>query len=269
MLQKNKRVFLLSIVVVSCSFFGAGYYLGGYSDEIVVDFSPFMRIRIENAGASGVNPLNWKMRFPPGTTIDQKKPVSDFDVGDSIWLDFMVNEAIPPYSSVEKNVEFHVQQFYPQLAESLAHLNVSDIDHQLLSEKIDSSPIELTDVSDWVHSMLEYTGHMAQAKTIDQVIEYKRGDCTEFALLAYYRLKLAGYKDVIPVEGYYLGTAQKIDGGSEHAWLLVLDDQQWWVLDPLYKTLQRPSREYLVMNRLEEGVSQPVTRNVTLPIKVI
>lgn len=158
-------------------------------------------------------------------------------------------------------------QQYPEIAEVLLKQQPKP-DYK--AANLSSEKLKIEDIYNWVHLQLEYSGIQSQPLTISQLLKSKVGDCTEFTLLAYYKLLTQGYREVVAVEGFYFPDNQNriVSPSNFHAWLLVKINSEWWVLDPLYKEISKPSSEYIVMNLLNEGQSLPLIKNSNLSVKL-
>lgn len=210
---------------------------------------------LRNQTANSIPSHNWLVRLPALSS------------GNYLWQQ-QANPEFPPYASDENVISISGSQEYPALPKNLIKLlhDPKPIDSPLLT----ASQLSLEELIEWTHVKLEYTGVQKTPLTFSQLESVRKGDCTEFTLLAYQKLISQGVTNVIPVEGFYLPNAlsRKITASNYHAWLLVKHEGEWLVVDPLYKKIAKPSSEYIVMNILEEGVSLPLIKNSNLLVRL-
>ncbi|MFY9179724.1 MAG: transglutaminase domain-containing protein, partial [Venatoribacter sp.] len=168
-----------------------------------------------------------------------------------------------PYSQQRRLITVGGQQAYPQLAEKLnrkfieaASGSGSNANYQgLVIEKNQDGILQLFN---WLEQKIERISYQHKALTLQELQAVWRGDCTEFALMGYYALKNSGFKNVVPVVGFYFpeGSNRIVDQSKYHAWLLVEDNGQWLVVDPLFKKIQQPNAEYIVIDAMQEGQNE-------------
>ena len=228
------------------------------------------RLQISNQGESVVNIENLQLRVPFGTSDVLVEGGGSFLNGHASWFYFPLM-VLPPYSQQVISISISGKQTYPDLPMLLlSQMEADKYSHQILPP-LKNVNKDFQMLIDWVHSELEYKGFQAEALTLPELLQKKVGDCTEFTLLAYHKMKASGFRNIIPVEGYFIPNegSKIVSGSNSHAWLLVEKDNQWWVVDPLYKRITKPNSEYLVLNILEEAKALPRILNSKLPVAFI
>lgn len=168
---------------------------------------------------------------------------------------------LPPYAQQRRLVTVEGQQVYPQVAEDLnkklkRSAGGSNASYQGLV--IENTQAGISQLFDWLEQRIEKVPYQHKALTLQELQAVWRGDCTEFTLMGYYALKSSGFKNVVPVVGFYFpeGSNRIVDQNKYHAWLLVEDNGQWFVVDPLFKKIQKPNAEYIVSDVMQEGQNE-------------
>lgn len=262
-ISKYKSAYILLLAVILLA-----YAVISYTPSIAIPFSYAQRMNVVNSESNSVVQDQWQIRLPIGVeefSGDSIKQMSNY-VGEWINLEPIT---LPPYSKHTKALTITGIQSYPELPEAL----LAKIDDEVFSKSnltsLDNTS-DLESLLDWVHSKLTYSGFNPHPLNLNELLNKGKGDCTEFTVLAYHKLIASGYDNVIPVEGYYLpnNESKMVRAGNGHAWLLVKIGGSWVVVDPLYKRIQLPSSEYIVMNTLVEGRLQKTIRFSKLPISL-
>ncbi len=222
-----------------------------------VSYNFYHKLDLRNPTAFNVVNSDWYIKSPLVNSSSENQ-----------WKSLAM-AAVPPFGQDQYSVHISGTQIYPQFADQLLsnmHVNKADIIEDLMIK----GGRDIGALLDWVHLQLEYTGFQKSPIDIEQLLESKKGDCTEFTLFTYYVLKSKGFLDVVPVEGYHLAnTGSQLVGGSNfHAWLLVKNKGRWLIVDPLYKVIAPPSSEYIVTNIMQEGKALPFIKNTKLSVRL-
>ena len=243
-------VYPLSFILGVCAARFEPYY---YKDS--VKFSYTLPISVSNP-ISNSAVVELKIRPPLGMT---KPKVREFE--------------ITPFSKVVEVFTFHGEQYYPEIfsgwTEGTSTPSLSDIGYSVPG--IERNLAGLNKAIAWVEDQIEYKGFQSEALTLQELHKLRQGDCTEHALLLEALLQETGFRTVKAVDGFYLPeeASRRVSAANAHSWVVVYFEDQWLVVDALYRTIKPISSEYIVMNSLVEGASVPLmTINSEAPIIV-
>jgi|GEM_PF-6026488 len=223
-----------------------------------VAFSLVYRLAIANEDSVVKNIADWQIRLPLGVNSVDEKSVKNTLSADDLAIT-IPGRNISPFATININISFAGNQSYPDLADELYSSLVSDngftssYGGPLYSH--DQNGIQ--SLFSWLDENIAKVPFQKQAFSLAEIDTERRGDCTEFTLYAYYALRASGYNKVIPVVGYMMpeGGSRSVSSANFHAWLLVYMDEKWLVVDPLYKKIEAPSSEYIVMDIMKEGMN--------------
>jgi len=253
-------VALLTLLCIA--FFLGVFFRLQTSSYTQVDYSLIYRISVKNPVNQPVDINDLAVKLPFGASYlysanenlgyDFSKHSEYFEVSSFI---------LPPYANQRQLITIEGQQAYPQAAKALdkkfkQSTKRSDVIYQGLAiEKTQNGILQLFD---WLEQRIEKVPYQHKALTLRELQNVWRGDCTEFTLMGYYALKNSGFENVVPVVGFYFpeGSNRIVDQNKYHAWLLVEDNGQWFVVDPLFKKIQKPSAEYIVSDVMHEGQNE-------------
>src|SRR5690554_2323492 len=227
-----------------------------------VDYSLIYRISVKNPTNQSVSIDDLAVKLPLGASYLHSAAENSNRYLSKYSEYFEVPPfLLPPYAQQRRLVTVEGQQAYPQAAEDLnkkfkRSTSGSNASYQGLV--IENTQTGISQLFDWLEQRIKKVPYQHKALTLQELQNVWRGDCTEFTLMGYYALKSSGFKNVVPVVGFYFpeGSNRIVDQNKYHAWLLVEDNGQWLVVDPLFKKIQKPNAEYIVSDVMQEGQNE-------------
>src|SRR5690606_28318344 len=257
--------FLVSLVLLFFLF--VSFYFGVFfrlqpPGYISIDYSLIYRVSVKNPTNQSMRINDLAVRLPLGASYlyGADKDSNRYFLKYSEYFE-VPPFILPPYAQQRRLVTVEGQQAYPQMAEDLnmklkRSAGGSNASYQGLV--IENTQTGISQLFDWLEQRIEKVPYMHKALTLQELQAVWRGDCPEFTLMGYYALISSGFKNVVPVVWFYFpeGSNRIVDQNKYHAWLLVEDNGQWFVVDPLFKKIQKPNAEYIVSDLMQEGQNE-------------
>src|SRR5690554_3903292 len=187
-----------------------------------VDYSLIYRISVKNPTNQSVSIDDLAVKLPLGASYLHSAAENSNRYLSKYSEYFEVPPfLLPPYAQQRRLVTVEGQQAYPQAAEDLnkkfkRSTSGSNASYQGLV--IENTQTGISQLFDWLEQRIKKVPYQHKALTLQELQNVWRGDCTEFTLMGYYALKSSGFKNVVPVVGFYFpeGSNRIVDQNKYH-----------------------------------------------------
>jgi len=223
---------------------------------------------LKNTSADVKKDIVFKTYAPVSITSTQQVVNIDSSVPFEIIKDELNNQVLvfqinhlPPFGisnigvTVELLLSSVVAQNYeehPLYVSSQPLIETDDVVVKQLASLIEESEVEKPyAIYDWLVDNIEYSGYGSTDKGAVYAVDFRQGDCTEFAYLG---TALGRLMDIPSraVNGYVVNNDSKLNISNYHSWTEMWFDGGWQVIDAQAQNYMTDQQDYLAMSIYRE-----------------